>query len=102
MAEEQLELFGDVEYEGDLNSKYWKVPFVDEVQEFNDTFGKPIGALHGVPFLSEAFPPRHLRRLGDVPRRSIFVGSIFDMYIYIYIYICIDCMFVFVFLFACV
>lgn len=38
---EQLELFDDVEYEGDLNSKYWKVPFVDEVQEFNDTFGKP-------------------------------------------------------------
>ena len=41
MAEEQLELFDDVEYEGDLNSKYWKVPFVDEVQEFNDMMGKP-------------------------------------------------------------
>jgi hypothetical protein len=40
-TEKQLELFDDVEYEGDLNSKYWKVPFVDEVQEFNDTFGKP-------------------------------------------------------------
>ena len=24
-----------------LSPKYWKVPFVDEVQEFNDTFGKP-------------------------------------------------------------
>ena len=24
-----------------LGSKYWKVPFVDEVQEFNDTMGKP-------------------------------------------------------------
>ena len=24
-----------------LSSKYWQVPFVDEVQEFNDTFGKP-------------------------------------------------------------
>jgi predicted HAD superfamily Cof-like phosphohydrolase len=41
MEGKQLELFDDVEYEGDLNSKYWKVPFVDEVQEFNDTFGKP-------------------------------------------------------------
>ena len=29
------------EYEKDLGPKYWKVPFVDEVQEFNDTFGKP-------------------------------------------------------------
>ena len=24
-----------------LSSKYWEVPFVDEVQEFNETFGKP-------------------------------------------------------------
>ena len=24
-----------------LSPKYWKVPFVDEVQEFNETFGKP-------------------------------------------------------------
>ena len=24
-----------------LGPKYWNVPFVDEVQEFNDTFGKP-------------------------------------------------------------
>ena len=24
-----------------LGPKYWKVPFVDEVQEFNDTMGKP-------------------------------------------------------------
>ena len=24
-----------------LSPKYWNVPFVDEVQEFNDTFGKP-------------------------------------------------------------
>ena len=40
-TEKQLELFDDVEYEGDLNSKYWKVPFVDEVQEFSDTFGNP-------------------------------------------------------------
>ena len=37
----QLELFDDVEYEGDLGPKYWRVPFVDEVQEFNDTMGKP-------------------------------------------------------------
>ena len=41
MAEKQLELFNDVEYEGDLNSQYWKVPFIDEVQEFNDMMGKP-------------------------------------------------------------
>jgi len=41
MEGKQLELFNDVEYEGDLNSKYWKVPFVDEVQEFNDMMGKP-------------------------------------------------------------
>ena len=34
----QLKLpFGEVE----LSPKYWEVPFVDEVQEFNDTFGKP-------------------------------------------------------------
>ena len=31
----QLKLFKDSE----LGPKYWKVPFVDEVQEFNDTFG---------------------------------------------------------------
>ena len=37
----QLELFDDVEYEGGLSSKYWQVPFVDEVEEFNATFGKP-------------------------------------------------------------
>ena len=24
-----------------LSPKYWNVPFIDEVQEFNDTFGKP-------------------------------------------------------------
>ena len=33
----QLELFKDEK----LSPKYWQVPFVDEVQEFNDTFGKP-------------------------------------------------------------
>ena len=33
----QLELFEDKK----LSPKYWNVPFVDEVQEFNDTFGKP-------------------------------------------------------------
>ena len=33
----QLELFENEK----LSSKYWEVPFVDEVQEFNDTFGKP-------------------------------------------------------------
>ena len=41
MDGKQLELFDDVEYEGDLGPKYWDVPFVDEVQEFNQTFGKP-------------------------------------------------------------
>ena len=33
----QLNLFEDHK----LSPKYWEVPFVDEVQEFNDTFGKP-------------------------------------------------------------
>ena len=33
----QLELFEDEK----LSPKYWNVPFVDEVQEFNDTMGKP-------------------------------------------------------------
>ena len=41
MEGKQLEIFDDVEYEGGLSSKYYQVPFVDEVQEFNDTFGKP-------------------------------------------------------------
>jgi hypothetical protein len=33
----QLTLFEDEK----ISPKYWQVPFVDEVQEFNDTFGKP-------------------------------------------------------------
>jgi hypothetical protein len=33
----QLELFEKPK----LSPKYWNVPFIDEVQEFNDTFGKP-------------------------------------------------------------
>ena len=33
---EQLKIF-----EEEISPKYWEVPFVDEVQEFNDTFGKP-------------------------------------------------------------
>ena len=37
----QQELSDDIEYKGDLGPKYYQVPFVDEVQEFNDTFGKP-------------------------------------------------------------
>ena len=37
MEEKQLRLFKDSE----LGPKYWEVPFIDEVQEFNDTFGKP-------------------------------------------------------------
>ena len=41
MEGKQLELFDDVEYEGGLSPKYWQVPFVDEVEEFNATFGKP-------------------------------------------------------------
>ena len=36
----QLELF-DAHSHQKLSPKYWEVPFVDEVQEFNDTFGKP-------------------------------------------------------------
>tara|TARA_R110001583_G_scaffold77835_1_gene211560 strand:- start:48 stop:662 length:615 start_codon:yes stop_codon:yes gene_type:complete len=34
---QQLELFEDEK----LSPKYWNVPFVNEVEEFNDTFGKP-------------------------------------------------------------
>jgi predicted HAD superfamily Cof-like phosphohydrolase len=30
-----------MEFDEKLSPKYWEVPFVDEVQEFNDTFGKP-------------------------------------------------------------
>jgi len=30
-----------IEFNEKLSPKYWNVPFVDEVQEFNDTFGKP-------------------------------------------------------------
>ena len=33
----QLKLFKDSE----LGPKYWEVPFVNEVEEFNQTFGKP-------------------------------------------------------------
>ena len=33
----QLSLFENEK----LSPKYWNVPFVDEVQEFNQTFGKP-------------------------------------------------------------
>ena len=33
----QLKLFKDSE----IGPKFWQGPFVDEVQEFNDTFGKP-------------------------------------------------------------
>ena len=29
MAEKQLELFDDVEYEGGLSPQYWDIPFVD-------------------------------------------------------------------------
>ena len=42
MTEKQkTETFDDVEYDGSLSPKYWNVPFVDEVQEFNDMMGKP-------------------------------------------------------------
>ena len=34
----QLKLF---EEDSKYSPKYWQVPFIDEVQEFNDTFGKP-------------------------------------------------------------
>jgi len=30
-----------MEFDEKLSPKYWNVPFIDEVQEFNDTFGKP-------------------------------------------------------------
>ena len=38
MEGEQLRLF---HLDEKLDPKYWEVPFVDEVQEFNETFGKP-------------------------------------------------------------
>ena len=37
MEGDQLKLFPNEK----LSPKVWQVPFVDEVQEFNDTFGKP-------------------------------------------------------------
>ena len=37
MTDKQLKLFKDSE----LGPKYWQVPFVDEVQEFNEMMGKP-------------------------------------------------------------
>ena len=38
MEGEQLRLF---KLDEKLNPKYWEVPFVDEVQEFNEMMGKP-------------------------------------------------------------
>ena len=37
----QLEIPFEEDLTVKISPKYWKVPFVDEVQEFNDTFGKP-------------------------------------------------------------
>ena len=41
MAEKIKETLNDVEYDGSLSPEHWRVPFVDEVQEFNDMMGKP-------------------------------------------------------------
>ena len=42
MEGKQLEIEFEPPFEDEkLSPKYWQVPFVDEVQEFNDTFGKP-------------------------------------------------------------
>ena len=41
----QLSLFEDQK----LSPKYWNVPFVDEVQEFNQTFGKPNNYTPSIP-----------------------------------------------------
>ena len=41
----QLSLFEDQK----LSPKYWEVPFVDEVQEFNQTFGKPNNYTPSIP-----------------------------------------------------
>ena len=49
MEGKQLKIFDGVEYEGGLSSKYYQVPFVDEVQEFNDTFGKPNNYTPNIP-----------------------------------------------------
>ena len=47
----QLELF----QEQRLSPKYWEVPFVDEVQEFNQTFGKPNNYTPSIPERKEFF-----------------------------------------------
>ena len=49
MAEEQLELFPKPK----LNPKFWKVPFVDEVQEFNDMMGKTNNYIPTIPSRNE-------------------------------------------------
>ena len=41
----QLHLFEDHK----VSPKYWEVPFVDEVQKFNDTFGKPNNYTPNIP-----------------------------------------------------
>ena len=38
-----------IEFDEKLSPKYWNVPFVDEVQEFNDTFGKPNNYIPSIP-----------------------------------------------------
>ena len=46
------ESFDDVEYKGDLSPKYYQVPFVDEVQEFNEVMGKPNNYEPIIPIIS--------------------------------------------------
>ena len=45
MEGDQLKLFPNEK----LSPKVWQVPFVDEVQEFNDTFGKPNNYTPNIP-----------------------------------------------------
>ena len=49
MGEEQLELFPKPK----LSSKFWEVPFVDEVQEFNEIMGKTNNYIPTIPSRNE-------------------------------------------------
>ena len=37
----QVDAYNESTMDAKLSSKYWNVPFVNEVEEFNETFGKP-------------------------------------------------------------
>ena len=41
MLDLEIKNLSNMDLKNKISPKYWEVPFVDEVQEFNDTFGKP-------------------------------------------------------------